>query len=765
MLSSDMALFALSKTSMEVYWVDVTAQVVEVNPAACQALGYGYDEFIGLQLADFVPEMELERWNALLETLQRDGKALLETMHLRRDGMGYPVELSLVLYPKEGGDLVCGMVRDVSDRKHHEGRSLEYMARYRDAMDTPGLGFMAVDLNTRILDANMTYARMSGYSREALIGMPVAALEANMDEQDLQAVTDRAKSEGASLFRSRHRRADGTVWPVEVTINYSPVNGAIFAFIMDIGERVANEQQLAEKSSQLETLLVQHREAQEIAKVGHYVYDVLQDRWVGSDVLETMFGTGPDFDHSVAGWLSLVHPSDRAEVQVYFSERVLAGGEGFDRFYRIVEQTTGKVKWVHGKGKLRRDEAGRPLEMFGTIQDVTDLKQIEGALRASERLKRQIFATIPDLVFLKDAAGRYLACNPVFERVYNKREADLLGKDDFAFTDQKTAEFFRYHDRQAMAAGRSRINEEWLTFADTGRRVLVETIKTPMLDEEGRIIGVLGLSRDVTERKKIEEALRDTNEELRHSNADLESFAYVASHDLREPLRTVASFTTLLKRSLGADLTPDQKDYLEFIHSGATRMDRLIRDLLEYSRIGRSADPRVDLSVSKVIDDVLGQLRERLEGEGAGVIRCHGMPRVHACRGEIERLFLNLITNALRFRSPDRPPEITFACAQRGDWWEFSIGDNGIGMDLEQCGAGRIFRLFQRLHGRDEYGGGTGMGLSVCKKIVEHYGGRIWVDSTPGEGSRFFFTLPQASVREDAPEANGLAINLTSSMT
>jgi light-regulated signal transduction histidine kinase (bacteriophytochrome) len=276
---------------------------------------------------------------------------------------------------------------------------------------------------------------------------------------------------------------------------------------------------------------------------------------------------------------------------------------------------------------------------------------------------------------------------------------------------------------------------------------------------------VLGLSRDVTERKKIEEALRDTNEELRHSNADLESFAYVASHDLREPLRTVASFTTLLKRSLGADLTPDQKDYLEFIHSGATRMDRLIRDLLEYSRIGRSADPRVDLSVSKVIDDVLGQLRERLEGEGAGVIRCHGMPRVHACRGEIERLFLNLITNALRFRSPDRPPEITFACAQRGDWWEFSIGDNGIGMDLEQCGAGRIFRLFQRLHGRDEYGGGTGMGLSVCKKIVEHYGGRIWVDSTPGEGSRFFFTLPQASVREDAPEANGLAINLTSSMT
>ncbi|WP_413204107.1 PAS domain S-box protein [Rhodospirillum sp. A1_3_36] len=766
MLSSDMALFALSKTSMEVYWLDVTARVVDVNPAALQALGYRYEGLVGLHLADFVPEMGPERWAVLLDTVRRDGEVLLETTQLRSDGVTYPVEISFALFLQEGGDLICGMVRDVSDRKQRERRSLEDLARYRDAMDVPGLGFLAVNLNSRIVDANTTYATMSGYAREALIGMSAALLEVNQDQHEAQTIVDRAKAEGAILFRSRHRRADGTVWPVEVAVKYSPIDGGtVFAFIMDIGERVTNEQQLAEKSRQLETLLVQHREAQEIAKVGHYVYDIVQDSWCGSDVLETMFGIGPNFDHSVAGWLSLVHPDDQGEMQAYLKDRVLAGGERFDKLYRIIDQMTGKVKWVHGKGHLHRDETGNPLEMFGTIQDVTDLKQIEAALRASERLKRQIFASIPDLVFLKDAAGRYLACNPVFERLYNKREAELLGKDDFAFIDPDTAEFFRRHDRQAMAAGRPQINEEWLTFADTGRRVLVETVKTPMLDEEGRIIGVLGLSRDITERKQIEDTLRETNEELRQSNEDLESFAYVASHDLREPLRTVTSFSTLLKRSLGEDLTPDQKDYLEFVHKGATRMDRLIRDLVEYSRIGRSANPRIDLSVAKVVDTVLGQLRRQLEEEGARVTRCHGMPRVYACRGEVERLFLNLITNALKYRAPDRSPEINITCALQGDRWEFCISDNGIGMDLEQYGAGRIFRLFQRLHGRDEYGGGTGVGLSVCKKIVEHYGGRVWVKSTPGEGSQFFFTLPQAATREDRPKAKSLAPHLTPSMT
>ncbi|MCF8503115.1 MAG: PAS domain S-box protein, partial [Rhodospirillum sp.] len=756
MLSSDMALFALNNTPIEVFWLDTDGRVVEVNAAAHEALGYAREDLIGLRVTDFAPGYDRDRWRVLLDVLRRDGKAFRETFHRREDGTEYPVEVTISLFQKDGADLVCGMVRDVSDRKRLEGRSAEYLARYRDAINTSALGFWAVDLTGHILDANATYARLSGYDRDSLIGMRIADFEADQDGDVIRTLAARAVLEESAHFRSRHRRVDGTIWPVEIAINYSSVNGGtFFVFILDVTDQVAKERELAAKSAQLETLLVRYREAQAIAKLGHYVYDIVRDRWDGSEVLNGIFGIDTAHDRTAQGWVKVIHPEDRAEMEAYLRDHVIGQGKDFDKLYRIIDQTTGAVKLLHGKGLLRRDNRGNPLELFGAIQDVTDLKRLEGAVRASELLKRQILDTIPDLVWLKDVEGRYMACNPVFERLYGAKEADLLGKDDFAFVDRETAAFFRHNDRQAIAAGRSLMNEEWLTFADDGHRALHETIKTPLKDEEGRIIGVLGLARDITDRKRIEEALRKTNEELRRSNADLESFAYVASHDLREPLRTVASFTTLLERSLGEGLAPEQAEYLHFVHDGATRMDRLIRDLLEYSRVGRTSAPREDLSLERVIGAVLGHLKAGVaEAEARVEITCHGA-KVHASREEVERLFLNVIGNALKYRSPDRRPEISVGCTRRGAQWEFSVRDNGIGIDMKQHFYDRIFRLFQRLHGRDDYGGGTGVGLSICKKIVESHGGRIWVESTLGEGSTFFFTLPATggpSVAQTPPE-------------
>jgi light-regulated signal transduction histidine kinase (bacteriophytochrome) len=247
---------------------------------------------------------------------------------------------------------------------------------------------------------------------------------------------------------------------------------------------------------------------------------------------------------------------------------------------------------------------------------------------------------------------------------------------------------------------------------------------------------VAGSIRDISERK-------EWMDEVKRSNQELQQFAYVASHDLQEPLRMVASFLQLLNQRYSKDLSPEAKEYISFAVDGAVRMKQIIEDLLQYSRLETSRRTLAPVDMALAFDSAMLNLRGAITDSGA-VVECQSNLGLGiADQGQMVRLLQNLIGNAIKYRHAERTPRVVVSAKQDDEWWTITISDNGLGISDEYYE--RIFLIFQRLHSNREFVG-TGIGLAICKRIVEHWGGKIWVTSIVGEGSAFHFTLRRADV-------------------
>ncbi len=291
---------------------------------------------------------------------------------------------------------------------------------------------------------------------------------------------------------------------------------------------------------------------------------------------------------------------------------------------------------------------------------------------------------------------------------------------------------------QKAASEAAELNTEWRVTDRDGTERWLMSRGQPVFDAEGRAVRYIGTVLDITERRQAEDALKKTLADLERSNADLEQFAYVASHDLQEPLRMVSSFTQLLADRYHGKLDQDADEFIAFAVDGANRMQRLIDDLLSYARVGTKGKPPAPVPADLALDRALENLQAAIQENQVEITR-DPLPTVTIDDVQLSQVFQNLIANAIKFRG-ERPPHISMGCETRGADWVFSVRDNGIGIDPQYFE--RIFVIFQRLHKREEYSG-SGIGLAICKKIILRYGGRIWAESKPGEGSTFFFTLPK----------------------
>ncbi|MBX9690313.1 MAG: PAS domain S-box protein, partial [Candidatus Obscuribacterales bacterium] len=415
------------------------------------------------------------------------------------------------------------------------------------------------------------------------------------------------------------------------------------------------------------------------------------------------------------------------------------------------------------------DEQGRLLYIMHRVEDVSDFvilnkkeaeqspgelndKVIQEVYLRSQEIKEQalkiekseskfraLLEAAPDAMVIAAEDGCIVIVNSQTEKIFGYKRDELLGRKVEILIPARFASRHPEHRSsfasnplpRAMGTGL-----ELFGLRKDGTEFPVEISLSPLKTKSGTII--LSAIRDVSQRKQAELQEQKLKEELSRSNAELQQFAYVAAHDLREPLRTIASYTALLEEQLRDRLDEDAQENLDFILKAARRMQSLIDDLLSFSRVGTQGKAFQSVSIEDIVSKTETILRVPLCESGARLIY-DDLPLIFADPTQMEQLFSNLISNAVKFRKPDLCPEIKIkGHAINDEFCLFEVVDNGIGFDMQY--ADRIFQMFQRLHSMDEYSG-TGIGLAICKRIVERHGGRIWVESELGNGSSFKFTL------------------------
>jgi PAS domain S-box-containing protein len=424
----------------------------------------------------------------------------------------------------------------------------------------------------------------------------------------------------------------------------------------------------------------------------------------------------------------------------------------------------GHVGWTSTTKVAVRDPEGNVVGMVGVSRDISALKTTEDALVRERILLRALIDNIPDCIYAKDMAGRKTLVNPAdLVNLRCKTEAEAVGKNDFDLFPKEIAEKF-WADDQKVLAGEPVINREEYYLNIVGRKHWLLTSKLPLRDQGGKIVGLVGIGRDINRQKEAETALLENAEKLRQSaaqlersNRDLQDFAYVASHDLQEPLRKVCIFSERLKEANDGKFNAESLEYLDRVQQATVRMQNLINDLLAFSRVTTKAQPFAPVNLTEVAKGVVSDLEVRIES-AKGRVELGQLPVIDAEPLQMRQLLQNLIGNALKFRRPEEPPVVRVGAQMIPDpknpekkLCQLMITDNCIGFDEKYLD--RIFNVFQRLDTTRKYEG-TGMGLAIVRKIALYHGGDITAKSKPGVGSTFIVTIP-ASHSQNTDKSEG----------
>ena len=619
------------------------------------------------------------------------------------------------------------LVQDISEGKKAQEALRESKARFRLMADNaPVLVWMAGPDGAASW-FNQPWLEFRGRAMEEELGE--GYIEGiHPDDSDRRAITYRTSIDARRPFMLEYRikRHDGVYrWVLDHGVPLPDSFGEFIGFIgscVDITERKQAEQQLQTSEKRYRTLFETTREGVLIVDdEGQYI-DV-------NDSFCRLMRTTRDRILG-ASFVDFIPPGRLEEATIGLAQLKSGGAATADFPLQALDGAIVELEWTSSAQFL-------PGLSCCVCRDVTERKRAERTLQMREEEARTLLAALPDVVARFDRDLRFVYMSPAVERSTGLPPEHYLGKTHIEaglpdqLSDQLRASLQRIFDTGLQDV------VEFDLMLPKGLRHFVG-IGVPEFAVNGEVISALSIVRDITERKRSEEALQAANTLLTKANADLEQFAYSASHDLREPIRMVSLYTQLLKKKYRGRLDLEAEQYIDFAVEGAHRMNRMIDDLLAYTRSSvDSGQPVRSISAAAALENALQSLRPAIEESGA-TVTFDNLPDVAIHSVQLEQIFQNLIGNAIKYRSQIRPV-IHVGVQRNADDIIFSVSDNGIGID--DAYSDHIFGLFKRLHAAGEYPG-TGMGLAICRNIVERYSGRIWVRSTPGKGSTFYFAIP-----------------------
>jgi PAS domain S-box-containing protein len=578
----------------------------------------------------------------------------------------------------------------------------------------------ANDMQGKITQFNRAVTELLGYGQEIIGELPTVLVTESEVPRAMEVIKEIVEVGFLHNKEFTLKAMDGRQIPVLLNgvlrkdQDGNPVG--MVAVLRDITEIKKAEETLKESEERF-------RVASASASDTIWEWDIPSGRldWYGK--IDEILGYQPgEFPRTIDAWEKAIHTDDIGHVNAKLEQHLKEGTPYADE-YRIQRKDGTYCYWVD-HGTALRNAADEPVKMIGACSDITE--------RKTRELEYQtILRTATDGFWLVDMQGHFLNVNQSYCSLtgYSYDELMNMAIPDIEVIEQP--EDVAKRIKKIMEVGSDRF--ETRHRRKDGRILEVEVSVNYLPIDNGRMCV---FTRDITERKKAEKRLAESTEQLQRSNAELQSFAYVASHDLQEPLRTISSYMQLLEKRYKAKLDKDAREFIDFAVTGANRLQIMIGGLLEYSRVETRGDPFEMVNCESVLEHVVRDLKKVIEDSKAEITH-DPLPGVFADQVQLTRLFQNLIANSIRYHGSE-PPRIHISAAIRDGEYVFAVRDNGIGIDPEY--KEQIFVIFQRLHGREVPG--IGLGLAVAKKIVERHGGRIWLESEPGKGATFYFTIP-----------------------
>ncbi|WP_209331732.1 PAS domain S-box protein [Lunatimonas salinarum] len=721
--------------------LDLSGNLTFIGRTALNIMGYEPDFLLGKNAFDFVHPEDLP-W-VYDSFLQIETAKRVELKPYRfLDASGNWRWLETILTNFVDDEAFKGILtnsRDVTKQWEFQLKLEQSEARYRLFFESHSNYVIKTDLEGRYTYANKKFLDTFGWMHpEGILGETCLKSICDYHHAAVFEVVQKCLKEPGRAFQvemDKPTKIPGkvvtTLWDFVCLLDSNSQPIEIQCSGIDITSRSQMEKQIKEINERYEVL------AEASSEVIYEVTPATGELFLGKNFAR-IFGHSVDDDEplTTAWYQSLMHGKDKEETLTAYGNIVhKTYSTTWNHSYRL-RDASGEYRWVEDSGVIIRGEHGEALRVVGTVKDVSEIKKIKELLDSASNMSK---VGGWEINFIQNTIHWTPTTCEIFEVPYDFKpnlENVMTFYRDESLTEVQEA--FRMAIEQ-----NKKYTIESLAVTGTGKEKWVQSIGNPVF-EDGKCTRIYGSIQDIHEKKlaeqelkRINKALEKTVYDLALSNEELEQFAYIASHDLQEPLRMITGFMGLLNKRYGDKFDGKAKQYIDFAIDGATRMKQIIIDLLEFSRVGRELGTIENLDLNELIGNLIKPVKKKLQELG-GHVELGKLPNIYSYETPVMQIFQNLIGNSVKYKRTGTPPIIRITGKELDSEWLFSVSDNGIGISSEYFD--KIFILFQRLHNKDEYAG-NGIGLAIVKKTVELLGGRVWLESQEGKETTFFFTI------------------------